>query len=775
MVTTQQCGTCTYPHILDTLARDVKVNSFSVNSPFSSALLILTLSVAGLLHAQGGPCAGKFQRTPIEGVGRPIDLAVNNHRLVSSDGPTVSNWDLCDPDTPEFLGRWTLWNEGDITLNPMTVDERGFVYAAYGYGYDSSNPSFFSTRIWDARGEGEPTPASVIPGSLWDFIVDGDLLIGIGSGLVIYDVSDPFNPALVCSHCGDIDLDNSPPSYGGGNLRIAKLGDRAVILDFDELLEIDYFDPAWPTVVRTIPLSEAYGLSCRLWANDRVAALASNFSGSLQFVDLAGPATPTISSIAIDATGSNWGGFHNDVLIFQDDLGDRARRVDLFDPATPVELTPIDFEFWTDDGAIWDDRLYVGTRNGVQIYDLTDTPSLVGAGPLDRFANRLSTSGSVGLATGGPTLFTFDLAGEGGPTEEARLELDWSPLMPTVDGELGAVLSYGAGAVLIDLTSLENPVILDTIPVNGANVEELEIAGNLLAIASHDDLTAGWVELWEVSLSEPPVYLSRIDAGEPIWQIEIVGIRVFLGLDDAVLEVDITDPGSPVAGTSIELDFLSGRVTGMAVAGTELFVTDGYAVGILDISTPGSLLQRGVSASGLWAEWLTSEGEVVVGGANGGYLWILESPTVGSQIPVLDLSPRVWGHRGGIVGNTLYQAHGHNLTRLDLSCTPPAADFTWYQMGTQVRFIDRTTFDDWGDDRSWTWSTDHDPTTYHSRGSRIDFGEYGSYQVTMEAVIETGIVSVTKTVEVSEQIAATVIFADGFERGGTCLWSSSES
>ncbi len=45
----------------------------------------------------------------------------------------------------------------------------------------------------------------------------------------------------------------------------------------------------------------------------------------------------------------------------------------------------------------------------------------------------------------------------------------------------------------------------------------------------------------------------------------------------------------------------------------------------------------------------------------------------------------------------------------------------------------------------------------------------------MEAVIETGIVSVTKTVEVSEQIAATVIFADGFERGGTCLWSSSES
>jgi len=32
-----------------------------------------------------------------------------------------------------------------------------------------------------------------------------------------------------------------------------------------------------------------------------------------------------------------------------------------------------------------------------------------------------------------------------------------------------------------------------------------------------------------------------------------------------------------------------------------------------------------------------------------------------------------------------------------------------------------------------------------------------------------------KTVEVSEQIAATVIFADGFERGGTCLWSSSES
>jgi len=130
----------------------------------SGTLLILVLSVAGLLPAQGGPCAGKFQRTPIEGVGRPNVLAVNNHRLVSSDGWTVSNWGLCDPDTPEFLGRWTLWNEGDITLKPMAVDERGFVYAAYGY--DNSLPYFFSTRIWDARGEGEPRPASVIPGSL---------------------------------------------------------------------------------------------------------------------------------------------------------------------------------------------------------------------------------------------------------------------------------------------------------------------------------------------------------------------------------------------------------------------------------------------------------------------------------------------------------------------------------------------------------------------------------------------------------------------------------
>jgi PKD repeat protein len=72
-------------------------------------------------------------------------------------------------------------------------------------------------------------------------------------------------------------------------------------------------------------------------------------------------------------------------------------------------------------------------------------------------------------------------------------------------------------------------------------------------------------------------------------------------------------------------------------------------------------------------------------------------------------------------------------------------------MGTRVRFFDRTTFDDRGDDRFWTWTTDHDPATFSSRSPSIDFGEYGIYEVTMEVTTETGTSNVTKTIEVFEQ------------------------
>lgn len=736
----------------------------------AQAALVLGVFTCGSALAQGGPCAGKVEQFPIEGMGRPQVLAVDNHRLVSSDGPTLSNWGLCDTNTPQFLGRWTTWDERYLSLYPMKMDERGFVYAGYGnYGFSST----YWIRIWDARTAEQPKPVSVLPYGWVNFYLDGDLLVGVDTGgrITIIDVGDPYHPTVVCQGCGGIELGNGPPSLGFEYLRIAKVGPYAGILDFDELVLFDYSDLSSPSAA-TYPLIQFYGLSCRLWANDRMAVLASDGFSRLEIVELANPEDPVATDVVLDPSRNSWGGFHGDVLVIDDDYGDRARRLDLTDPDAPIELSPIDFEPLADTGAIWNDRLYIGTRDGVRVHELTDTPAEVGQGPPDEYADELSVSGSTGLATGRRMLLTYDLAGPGGPTEAARLLLDWWPRNPTVEGSLGAVSSYGVGVVLVDLSTLGSPQFIHTLPVEGTTVVELEINGDLLAVASRNDSTAGWVEFWRVSLAEPPEFLSRIDAGEVVWQIEMIADRIFLGLDDAVQEFDITDPTAPVAGTPLELDHLRQQVSGMAAIGTELFVSDEYLVGILDVSVPGSPSQRDVMSGEFWGEWLASNGNVVVGGANGGDLWIMRSPTTGDVIPMMDLqAPSGWGLRGGFFDGAFYQARGHNLAALDLGCDLPEPDFTWYQMGTQVRFIDRTTYDDWGDDRSWTWTTDHDPDPRSTRSPLIEFGQYGSFEVTMDAAVENGTVSVSKTVEVFERPEAGLVFADGFERGGACVWS----
>lgn len=742
----------------------------------SGVFAALILSLVGSVSAQDNLCVGIIERTPIDGVGEPVLLAAGNHRLVSSDGKTMSTWSLCDPDVPEFHGRWTTWEEWtiwdvDIGSFPlMEIDDRGFVYETIG----KVKPS---CKIWDARGTGAPQPISVIPGIWVDFFVDGDLLVGITreDGLVLVDVSDPFNPNVICWDCGELDLGNGSPAWNSDNLRIEKVGSYAAILDYNELILFNYSDPSSLSFA-TYSLSLWYGPDCQLFANDEVAVLASDHVSRIEVVEMSDPSNPTISThyFAIDAL---WGGFHDETLVFEDGYGARARRLDLSNPSSPNELSPIEFDRLVRTGSLWNDRLYVGVDYQIRVYDLENIPTQTGEGPVDQFANRIAVSGPAGLATGYKTLLTYDLDEGESPAEKARLQLDWVPQLPAMDGPLGAVFSFGVGVVLVDLSSLENPQFIFTVPTEGSTVMELEFSGDLLAVASRNDDTTGWIELWRVSTTDPPIFLSRIDAEEPIWQVEIVDDRVFLGLDVAIQEIDISNPILPVAGTSIELEHFEWGVSGMAAIGTELWVADYYAVGILDITTPGAAIQRETVTGELYFDWLTAGNDVVVGGNQNHGIAVLKSPAAGDPIPYIDVVPPLgWGHRGGVFGNTFYQARGHNLTALDLGCSPLEPDFTWYSMGTLMCFIDRTTFADRSHepDRSWSWTTDNGLEVNYGRAAYINFGEYGTYEVTMEITTETGVFTVTKTVEVTELPGAALLFSDGFEDGGTCRWNSTE-
>lgn len=744
------------------------------------AVLVLLAGCWSAALAQVGPCAGAVEYTGIEGVGSAEVLAIDNHRMVTSDGATVSNWRLGDPSSPEFLGRWTLWDEKYWSVRRMEVDERGFAYLGFEVGV--SYPPWYSVRIWDLREGREPRPVTVLPGSWTDFFVDRGLFVGIAAGvgdLVIIDVSDPTDPNVLCTNCGGISLDHGPPSYGHEHIRIENLAGRAVILDFSVLLVVEYTDPSSPVLLATLPLaSPVVGVDTVLWANDALAVAGPTSLGEIAIADLHDPATPSLTSFDFDPIWDvEWGAFHGDTLIIRDPESPAALRLDLSNPSTPAELSPIVFSFWPGSSAVWNDRLYVEGEGVVHVYDLQGNPTQIGIGPRDRYADRIAVADGIGLAIGGRTLFTYDLIAPDAPLEMANLELDWSPRLPATDGLLGAVMRYGAGVVLVDLRSLSNPVILDTVPVWGTTVSAIEIGDGLLSVVSGNDSGTSWLELWEVGFSTAPVFLARLERDESVWRTERSGNRIFLGLEGAVVEVDITDPANPTAGSAVNLQNLAFPITGLAAAGNELFAVDGYRITVVDTSTPGSPVERDIVNDELAGVniWLASDGETVVAGDNGGPIHVIGSPDSGGLLPVIGVDPpRIWSHAGGVWDGRLYLAQQYKLTTMDLTCAPFEADFTWYSMGTQVRFIDRTAFYVWDINRQWQWTVGGDPEVYSSRSPLIEFPDVGSYQVTVEVTSTTGSVTATKTVEVSPNPSRLLIFTDGFEFRSTDAWSSTQ-
>lgn len=732
------------------LGRDVKHGSDSILTTILNSTVVLLMLLAGPVSGQEGPCAGKVRNYPIEGVGEPSILAANGNRLVASDGQTVSSWDISDPESPEFLGRWTLWDETFLSLYPMVVDERGFAFVGYGDVWSLYRQ--FGVRVWDARGTGPPQPIAVM-GNWVDFIVDEGLLIGLlGESLRIIDVSDPFNPRPVCQECAGLELGNGPPSAGDEYLRIAKVGHYAVVLDFDTVSVVDYSNPYEAAVIASVQTNGFFGLDTVLYGSERIAVMSSYTGPEVLIMD--DPSNPTIHSVDIGIETSNWGGFDDDVLIQQAEYGSRVRRFDFSNPTEPVELESIGVEDWPDSGAIANEHLYVGTSSGIWVYDLTGVPAEVGAGLPDHFINRIGIDDGIGLATGGPTLYTFDLDHPDGPTELARLDLDWWPQFPVVDGPLGAAFSYGEGVVLIDLALPHEPNMLSILPTTGEFVTDLELAGGVLKIASRNDLDVGLVEVWDVSSPGSAHRTSTVEVDEPVWTLETVGTRVFLGLDESLAEVDLSDPLNPVVRSELALRDLHGKLTGIAAVEGRLLVSADYGIAEVDISTPGEPVQRELGYHEIYADWLTSYGDIVVGGQSGSFMWIMKLTEDDDRVQVLEVvAPMGWNWGGGIVDQELYLAKGDRLSTLDLSCTLPDADYSFYRMGTMVQFIDRTTYDDWGGDRSWRWTSSHDAQIHrpHWRSPLIDFGMPGNYDVTLEVTTEAGVSTVTKTIEVPLQ------------------------
>lgn len=700
----------------------------------------LILLAAGSVWSEH-PCGGAVNSVYIEGPYSVSALAVNNHRMVTADREfTLTSWDLRDPDSPAVGGRWTLWDEAYDSNNLVLLDRRGFAYEKRAWQFYDE----FTLRIWDLRDPSNPVPVADAPGRWVDAFVDDRTIVGSFYGLKIVDVSDPFHPVLVCDDCADLELPDLPPAVSGVYLKAAKAGRYAVLLEWNTVLVVDYSDPSTPVQIGSAITNHYYYGTSEIWADEGVAVL-SDGSGAIEVVDLSDPTRPVVTDPGVGFYFPWWGLIHGRTLYVEE--GGLIRRLDLSDPSTPVELDPVESGYGSRHAAAWNDRLYVSSPyDGVRVLDIADDLAELGSSEPAQLIGSVAASGDGAIAVGSDTLRVFDLSDPMTPVERGKLVVDGWLSNADLDGSIGAAYVLDGSAALIDIGDLDRPGIISMIDYDLSYVYDLEIKAGRLYLAGTDEDFDGMVEVWDVSDPEVPTLLSTITHPGRIYEVEALGDRLFVGGAEEVVEIDLTNPSSP----SVLSTLTAVAPTGLATVGDDLLFATGvyFGLAMIDISEPGvpEILDFLEPYDGV-PYWLESEGDRVVG-SSGTSVYLISPAPYAETIVLTELWSAQGIGRGGVSGGVATFAGGNGLKTLDLGCRPPEPDFDWFQMGTQIQFIDRTTWA--GPVRDWVWVFSQEPYEAEPRNPLVDFAVSQTIEVTLQVETESGTGTVSKTVEVED-------------------------
>ncbi len=715
-----------------------------------SGLLVIVMLVVESVAAQSPPCAGKYRTTMVGGSGTGMAMAANRNLLVTTDFDSLTVWDHLASQGPTRIGQWISapvyrsWGVDDR----MVIDDFGFAYV--GDFWD-----LYRVEIFDLRDPVHPIPIRWMP-PLWnDFIVSGHLLIGSDNALDIYDVSDPFHPVPVCDGCFSFRSGSPSNSYSA----VAMAGDHLLAVNSNGLWVLDISDPADPVEVYSTVQSRPHDRGVRVWAGDDRAVVVSE-NGGLQVIDLTDPSQPVIHDQDSWINHALWGEFHGQKVFIGDYYG--LHGLDLSDPAELVDIEPFGDFAWS--AALFGDTLFLGDGAGIRAFDVSGPPAPIGVDVPWLRTSHIRIDGDLGIVTGSTHVRSLDLSGPAGPVEKDRVTLSSYTQAAAVEGVTIAVPVLGLGGGVRVLTVDSDGQLTDRgeIALGDCVPRGVDIHGGILAIGLDCDDGSGAVDLRDLGDPSAPELLSRHVVDFPVQAVILNRDRVFATNGGSVLVIDVSDPTSPVLSGELLISEDVGNLHNLAISGDCLFVGSSYyfmnsyesLLAAVDVSSPDEPSIRSVSENG--SHWLASSDDGVAGG-DYWELFLAHCPADGE-----DLQPEVFslprsGMSGGAIRNgTLYLAARHSIDELDLQCEPPDVDFTWYQMGTKVRFDDRTTFFDravggYYHEREWKWTFSNGRRSENRRSPLIDFELPGVYTATLEVTTEMGTSVVTKTIEVPRQ------------------------
>jgi len=525
----------------------------------------------------------------------------------------------------------------DLANDPLKssdlVKELSFTYAgsALWQGTNSIAGSgdyvycypYFGFQVIDISNPSEPTVISEFyhPANANEMAVDGDFVyVGASSvdGVMIYDVSDPYNPILA-STIAVSGFGWAYQSVRGLNL----VGNTLYVSAMRIVCIVDVSDPYNPV---TMGMFEPKGLAMgsdllneylyiatefqlEIWdVSDPTAAVYKNqmdcgedtydveLSGQyayvanrkecLYVVNALNPPWMAIAGTSIDTNST----YHTIGIAGQNayllSYGN-IRTIDISTPTSPVYLGDWDDQGFNTGLYIDGNRAYLSDwAAGMASYDLSDPsiPTMDISYRSPGMGYDLAVSGNYGFeANGKGGLQILDLSNPETLTVISSYDSPGEAQAVEAVGDIVYLADNGNGLMVFDVSNPEAPSLINTtsIPFDHYQYDLLARDGYLYAAAGDTGLM-----VYDISSPDSPVLAGQVQPGGAVYRISLQGDYAYLATYGAGLQIiDVSDPTSPVLTGVYSLPDYT---TSIAVSGNYAYLNYGYnyQTAIIDVSDP---------------------------------------------------------------------------------------------------------------------------------------------------------------------------------------------
>lgn len=446
--------------------------------------------------------------------------------------------------------------------------------------------------------------------------------IGMGSSLVVMDLSDPTAPIRT----GTLVLPTP-----GIVTSVAVSGRYACVLAFESGLYIVNISGRGNPAVVGFCAVNAYAREVAVSGDN---AYVADWSGGLKVVDISDPAHPTpVGSYDISGT-CNAVAVSGNYAYLADGSGLLA--IDVSNPANPTRAGAL-AGVYAADIAISGNYLYTasGFNNGFQVVDISTPTSPVRAGIYDTPGEALGVAVNGSYAYVGDSSFglrVLNVSNPASPSLVSTYDTLGSAGRVAMSGNLALVADRTDGLLAIDVSNPAAPS--QAWACASGNVGGLAASGTTVyAACSEDDRSIAYA-LHALDTSDPESVVHTGSCAIPSsGRIELLGNYAWVaGYSRGLLVADITVPASPVLMATFDT---SGTAKDAAFFDHYACVADGDSgIQIIDVTNPAAPAQVGVynTVGFAYAVAVSGDCAFVADGSKGLQIISLANPAVPTLI-----------------------------------------------------------------------------------------------------------------------------------------------